>query len=285
MKLFNKLRARLARLNANNSAYKFMLKDWTRLSDLDALSRVLDSKRFSQNLEPIVMEHPQGKRILVLAPHPDDDIFGAGGVLLKSVRHGVQVKTACITTGEQPPPPKPSPTGRGEGEGIAHIREEEAQQVARALGTEVEFWQCPARLWRVDETVKERLRTVVKEWNPDTIFLPFLADDHEDHRRTSQLFYETFKDVSPRCEVWAYQVYSTVLPNVIVDITDVLEDKLKLVRLHQSQMERRDWAHYIRGLNALNSRFLKTNEPRYAEMFLVVPAQEYLKLCQVYFKA
>jgi LmbE family N-acetylglucosaminyl deacetylase len=148
----------------------------------------------------------------------------------------------------------------------------------------VEFWQYPARNWRVEGDIKNRLRTVVQEWNPDAIFLPFIADDHEDHRRTSELFYRTFMDNPPQGEVWAYQVYSTVLPNVIVDITDVMDEKLRLVRMHQSQMQHRDWAHYLRGLNALNSRFLKTNEPRYAEMFFVVSMHEYLSLCLEYFE-
>lgn len=251
---------------------KFIFKDWMRLPDLDALSRVLDGKRFSQNLKPVAMEVPEGRRILVLAPHPDDDVFGAGGVLLKSVRGGAHVKTVCITTGES-------------------VREEEARKVAETLGGEIEFWQYPMRTWRVDAVMKERLRKTVRDWNPDTVFLPFLADDHEDHRRTSELFYATFAPHhSPlpqgerEIEVWAYQVYSTVIPNVIVDVTDVMEEKLKLVRMHQSQMAHRDWAHYIKGLNAFNVRWLKTSEPRYAETFFVVPAHEYIELCSSYYE-
>lgn len=272
MQSINKLITRFVRWNPKHSAYKFVIKDWMRLPDLDALSRVLESKRFSQNLEPVVMDTPQGKRILVLAPHPDDDVFGAGGVLLKSVRNSAKVKTVCITSGDT--------DGATE---IAGVREEETRRVAEALGSQVGFWRYPAHAWQVDEEVKNRLRAAVREWNPDVIFLPFLADDHEDHRRTSELFYAVFKNTSPQYEIWAYQVYSTVLPNVIVDVSDVLEEKLKLVRMHKSQTAHRDWAHYIRGLNAFNVRWLKTSEPRYAETFFVVPAKEYIELCRHYF--
>ena|SRR3989338_5321538 len=274
MHLIRTFIARFVRLNSKRSAYKFVIKDWTSLPDLDALSRVLASKRFSQNLEPVVMAYPQGKRILVLAPHPDDDIFGAGGVLLKSARSGATVKTICITTGE-----KNTAGGR------VNAREEETKCVTAVLGGEVGFWRYPARSWRINRETQERLQAVIHEWKPDTIFLPFLADDHEDHRRASELFYMTFKGASPKCEIWAYQVYTTVLPNVIVDVTDVMERKLQMMRMYQSQMEKRDWAHYIKGLNALNSRFLKTNEPRYAETFFVVPAYEYITLCKTYFDA
>ena len=268
----NKFKRYFAQLNLPRSAYKFVIKDWIALSDLDALSRVLESKHFSQNLEPLPLDHPQGKRILVLAPHPDDDVFGAGGTLLKSIRAGAKVKTVCITSGEQ----------KGAAE-IAAVREKETRNAAHVLKNEVEFWQYPARTWRVEEAIEDRLRIAVAQWNPDTVFLPFLADDHEDHRRTSELLDQAFKDASPSCEIWAYQVYSTVLPNVIVDITDVKEEKLRLVAMHKSQMAHRDWVHYISGLNAFNSRFLKTRERRWAEMFFVVPAEEYIDLCRRYF--
>ncbi|MBI4135754.1 PIG-L family deacetylase [Candidatus Uhrbacteria bacterium] len=270
MKFWHKL---TARWDPRRAAYKFVMKDWLALSDLGALSRVLESKRFSQNLGPVVMECPQGKRILVLAPHPDDDVFGAGGVLIRSIAAGAKVKTVCITGGEQ----------AGEDE-TAAVREKETRQAAEVLKNEVEFWQYPARTWRVEEKIKDRLRAIVAQWKPDTIFLPFLADDHEDHRRTSELWYQTFKDASLSCEVWAYQVYSTVLPNVVVDVTEVMEDKLRLVRMHKSQMQKRDWVHYIKGLNAFNVRWLKTREPRYAETFFVVPAKDYVELCRIYYE-
>jgi len=94
-----------------------------------------------------------------------------------------------------------------------------------------------------------------------------------------------FKDIGRLdFEIWAYQVYSTVIPNVAVDITDVIDEKLKLVEIYRSQKRSRDWAHYIKGLNAFNCRFLKTNEPRYVELFFVVPADEYLQLCRLYFQ-
>jgi len=75
-----------------------------------------------------------------------------------------------------------------------------------------------------------------------------------------------------------------VLPNVVVDITDVMDKKTDLIDLCQARKKSRDWAHYTRGLNAFNSRFLKTNRPGYAEAFFVLPAREYLDLCSLYFE-
>jgi len=249
-----------------------LISDWKQLSNIDRLSRVLESKWFSQQQKPVVRDYPHCKRILVLSPHPDDDMIGAGGVLLKSLHNGCLVKTICLTTGERVI----------EGE-MVEAREQETTLVSAVSGIVVEFWRYSAHTWTVDAQSIRRFHKVMEEWKPQVVFLPFLADDHEDHRRASELWYEAFKANPMTHEVWAYQVYSTVLSNVVVDVTAVMKEKIRLVRMFVSQMKKRDWAHYISGLNALNSRFLHTAEPRYAEAFFVAPAQEYQALCEQYF--
>jgi len=71
---------------------------------------------------------------------------------------------------------------------------------------------------------------------------------------------------------------------VAVDITAVLDDKLEALRMYISQFKNRDWAHYIAGLNAYNSRLLPTEgEKKYFEIFFVVRAKEYAEFCEPYF--
>lgn len=264
--------------NSHKAHYKFVLKSWTALSDLNALSRALESKRFSEHLDPVVLQCPEGRRILVLAPHPDDDVFSSGGTLLHARAQGASVTVVYLTSGENP--------SHGAGGGLtekARRRIEEARAVAERFGTTIECWEHPARAFPIDIDTIERLRCTIATVRPDVIFLPFIADDHIDHRRTAALWYAACRNGEWDGEVWAYQVYSTLLSNVLVDITDVIVEKEQMVRMWSSQMEKRDWAHYLRGLAAVNARFLKTNEPRYAEAFFVVPGFEYLTLCAQYF--
>lgn len=248
--------------------YKFVLKDWVSLKDLNALARVLDSKRFSRNLEPLSMEQPVAKSALFIAPHPDDDIFSSGGTLLKLRERGCRVKVVYLTSG---------------GSDTTAQREDEAKKVARDLGSDIMFCRYPAKGIKIDTMSQENMRKIYDEIRPEIVFVPFIADDHDDHRRAAHLFYETFKDNAISSEIWAYQVYSTLIPNVVIDVTDVMEEKIRLINMWKSQGAKRDWGHYIRGFNAVNSRFLKTNEARYAECFFVVPAKEYLDLCRTYF--
>jgi len=272
----------LALKNPSEANYKFVLKDWILLKDLSAISRVLETKRFSQNLDPVIMTGPKAGRVMILAPHPDDDIFASGGTILHMIRNGCHIKVVYLTSGSSTPYSDESNQVLSD---EASAREEEALCIAGRLGTDIEFWRYGCKGIKVNDEAVNRLRKVYSEVKPDCMFVPFLADDNDDHRRSIHLFYEAFKDFGRlNFEIWAYQVYSTILPNVAVDITDVIGEKLKLVEIYRSQKRSRDWAHYIKGLNAFNCRFLKTNEPRYAELFFVVPADEYLRLCRLYFQ-
>ena len=64
----------------------------------------------------------------------------------------------------------------------------------------------------------------------------------------------------------------------------VMDEKMQLINMWKTQNVKRNWSHYIRGLNAFNSRFIKEHGERYAESFFVVPAKEYIKLCKTFFE-
>ena len=267
---------------STKSNYKFILKDWISLKDLNAISKVLETKRFSRNLEPITLTEPKVQRALVFSPHPDDDILSSGGTILKLLKNGCKVNVIYLTSGDYEINPGEEDITLSE---EAVKREKESKEVSSRLGTNVEFWRYPTKSIKIDDEAVNRVRKAYTRLQPDIVFMPFIADDHDDHRRSVHLFYKAFKDFQNlNFKIWAYQVYSTVIPNVVVDITDVVDEKINLVNLWQSQRKSRDWAHYIRGLNAFNSRFLKSNQPRYAECFFVVPANEYIDLCKVYFE-
>lgn len=267
--------------NPTKANYKFILKDWISLPDLNALSKVLASKRFSQNLDPVIMPCPDAKRVLVISPHPDDDVLSSGGTLLKLRQRSCKIKVLYLAAGSR----QVYKDNNGQ-DLLDQVRklEEETVKVSEQIKTDVEFWRYPNGGIPINGESAQELRTLYEDFQPEVIFLPFIADDHDDHRRSVHLFFETFKNIKTvNCEVWTYQIYSNIIPNVIVDITDVIDEKERLITFWQTQSKRRNWGHYIRGINAFNSRFLKTNEARYVESFFVVPAQEYLELCSIYF--
>ena len=112
----------------------------------------------------------------------------------------------------------------------------------------------------------------------------FFLDDHDDHRCVNHLLLEVLKEKPlPKCEIWAYQVYSTVIPNVAVNITGQIERKKELIHIWKSVGKFNDLAHYILGINASNCRYIVADEPIWVETFFTVPIEEYLELCELYF--
>ncbi len=252
-------------------AYKFVVREFVPAGDLNGLREVLATTRHLRSLEPLLMDAPKGRRVLLIAPHEDDEMIGPGGTVLKLIHRETTVRVVYLT--------KDSGV-RGE------TRRRETKAVSARVGYQTEFLDYPANALPVNARSAKRLARSIDSFMPDALLLPFMSDDHPDHRAASLLLHESHRlgQVTARPEVWAYQVYSAVLPNVIVDITDIVSKKAEAIRLwRNSAMRSRDWAHYALGLNAYNSRLLKgATEPRYVEAFFVVPFREYMALCKKY---
>ena len=274
--MFRRLRSivgRVENLIRARQAYRFVIKDWVSLSDLSACADVLSTMRFTRNLKPMVMEAPAGKRLLILAPHPDDEMIGPGGTVIEAIRKGCSVKTLYLSSG-------------GANCTQASEREAEARRVADQIGFDTEFLDLPPLEFDVGAETTAVLARQITAYAPDILLVTFLLDDHDDHRRASEMLFRAFESgaIAGDLEIWAYQVYTSLIPNVVVDITDTHERKAEAIGLFTSQMKSRDWAHFALGLNAYNSRFLSgPSTPRYAEAFFVVPLEDYADLCRVYF--
>ena len=257
---------RLERSINTRQAYKFFLRDWLSLTDLQSCAQVVSTMRFTRTLEPLEMSAPRGKRITVIAPHPDDEMLGAGGTLIRARNGGASVRCIYLTSSKPP----------------TQV-EAETAEVAQRIGYRTEFLRYPVHGIPLTDDSVTRLAEALSAEPMDCLFLPILFDDHDDHRRASQLLWQASRRglIRDDVELWCYQVYSPIISNVVVDISDVAEEKATVVRMWKSQMQHRNFDHYILGLNAFNIRLLPT--ARYVEAFFVVPLRDYCELCQTYF--
>jgi LmbE family N-acetylglucosaminyl deacetylase len=262
--------ARLERLAMGRKAYKWVLRDWQHLGDLRNAATLIETMRFSRQIEPQQLAAPAGRRILVVAPHPDDEVIGPGGTLLRAIASGADVHVVYVTTGL----PEELPA-----------RRQEAEAVCRELGVECRFLDEEIFNIRAAELASS-LAAALRSIRPDTVFIPFLLDDNDDHRRVNEALARCIRDrsISAGAEIWAYQVYTPLPGNVVVDVTDQAGRKAELIRLYAGQMARRDWVHFALGLNAFNCRLVHgVPDARYFESFFVVPAGDYAGFCDAYF--
>jgi LmbE family N-acetylglucosaminyl deacetylase len=186
------------------------------------------------------------RRILVFAPHPDDEVLGCGGTLALARADGVKVKVVVITDGE-----------KGVPEGLpAEIRRKECVIGLEILGIEdVVFWGFPDCSVPLSGPIIEKYREVVSEFAPQSIFLPSPSEGHLDHQRATR---GVIKALEGR---WNGQLlfYETVQPqlvNVTNDISAVMELKQLAILAHVSQTRQFDYEHlcvhlaHLRGLSA-----------------------------------
>ncbi len=259
---------------ATHRNYKFVLKNYKDLIGLEHINSILESKIFSRLIEVIELDTPMGKSITVIAPHTDDDIFGAGGTLLKAAAQGAKISVIYLSNSAKTPLQ-------------AKLVKQEAIDVCNCYGANAYFLDLePNNIPVKDKTVAIKLGKLLKKLAPKILFISFILDDHDDHRRANQLFINSIDQVDfSGVEVWAYQIYSTLIANVVVDITNTIDKKISLIEMWKNVQGNRDWKHYILGINMMNCRYLDKKGERYAETFFVLPAKEYIKLCKEYFSA
>ncbi|MBL7827447.1 MAG: PIG-L family deacetylase [Saprospiraceae bacterium] len=219
------------------------------------------------------VEFLEGPRILVLSPHPDDDVFGCGGALIRHINLGHQVFIAYVTDGSL------GITGKGLKETVA-IRKAEAVQASSIIGvpeSALYFLQQPDGNLEVTDAAIQSLKAVIAETRPNLIYLPSFVDNHSDHFQTNLLLNAAL--TSPVL-ISAYEIWTPIIPNRLVDVSGVMDQKITAMKAHQSQLEAMHYAEAMVGLNTYRALMYAKKRMRFAEAFLFAESREYFELIQ-----
>ena len=174
-------------------------------------------------------------RILVVAPHPDDESIGCGGLL---AIYAKQCDVLVITDGDNKTIPN-----------LADIREQELKcALDLANVSRVQCLRIP------EHHIKEHVKRI-KDFgfeNYDHVFVPNRYDAHKDH----VIVYRIIKKfLSKNSKLYEYEVWSPLRkPNIYLDITDVEKRKTAMINCHESQVKVIDYVGMIMGLNAYRGR-------------------------------
>jgi LmbE family N-acetylglucosaminyl deacetylase len=224
-------------------------------------------------LAPIVVDPKEKQRertVLVLAPHPDDEVFGCGGALCyhRSLGDSITVLYLCLGDGGDP-----SKTKSGE---LAAQRRNEALKGLGLVDATAEFWDQKDGSLQPSPTLNAKLASVLDKVKPDLIYTPWLFDNHPDHIATTAILLSALSAQPIDCEVWQYEVWSPLVPNRFLPISGYLDQKNKLISCHQSQLSSRQYQAGIIGLNSYRGLQADLDGP--AEAFLALPVSEFIKL-------
>lgn len=182
-------------------------------------------------------------KILVIATHPDDEVLGCGGIIVRHAAAGDSVHVLVVTRGA----PEVYPAGQ-----VEELRRELAAAHNLLGVAAVHFLDFPApRLDTIPgHELADAIGGVLQLTQPNMVFLPHRGDLHADHRAVHQaalvaarpggnarieqlLSYETLSET----EWGSPSPADAFLPNVFLNITDYLALKLKAIGCYRSQLK------------------------------------------------
>lgn len=224
-----------------------------------------------QQLIPYAPSDLRGERLLVLAPHPDDEVIGCGGLLALHAAEKRDIRVVIATDGA-------AGVGNASQPGAAELRAAESTKALAALGVaSPRFLGFPDRgLAGTGEQLIDALRRELLDFRPDLLLVPGPAEIHPDHRALAGAVVDLVqRDAAiaaslAMCRVAFYEVGRPLLPNTLVDITAVADAKAAAIAAHESQNDQRDYAGFARGLNQFRAMTLDRPVTA-AEGYWVVP--------------
>ncbi|MBK9963732.1 MAG: PIG-L family deacetylase [Holophagales bacterium] len=225
-------------------------------------------------LVPYAASRFDARRVLVLAPHPDDEVFGCGGALADLASRGATIDVLLVTDGA---------AGAADEAGRRAIAARRADESRVALGLlgggAAHEGGLPDRgLGGRAKEVEELLASWLVQAEPDLVFCPSPVETHPDHRAVAYALLALARRPAQdpaaaalaRATVAFFEVSQPFRPNFLVDVTPFLERKRKAVLAFASQAVERDYASFVDGLNAFRRMTLPARVAA-AEAYAVFP--------------
>jgi LmbE family N-acetylglucosaminyl deacetylase len=179
---------------------------------------------------------------LVVAPHPDDEVLGVGGTLLRRKAEGAELGWLIMTR---------ISVEAGWSSEMVLKRQQEIMQITELFGFDSVF-ELNYTTTQLDQIPLSDLINavsgVIESFTPDEIFIPHPSDIHSDHRVTFDSVASSTKWFrSPTIKrVLAYETLSEsdfalgpnrrFQPNVFMNIEGHLEDKLRAMGIYSSEV-------------------------------------------------
>lgn len=190
-------------------------------------------------------------RLLVIAPHPDDESLGCGGLVAQQMQLGGQAHIVFVTDGGASHANSHAWTR----ERLSEQRQKEAETALAILGVgsrartflrlqDADMPPPGSALWLC--AVSE-LKHILRDFQPDLVLLPWRRDPHRDHRDSWRLTMEALEDATPPVRTLEYTIWLDELGlpedqpqgdeavRLGLDIAGCQQTKIAAVNAHLSQ--------------------------------------------------
>jgi len=214
-------------------------------------------------------------KVLVVAPHSDDETLGAGGTLLKLKEQGNTLAWLNVTMATKE---------YGYTEEFVSKRKEQIKKVIEAFDFDA-FYNLelePAGLDKLSEQIfVSKVSQVFQEYQPEIIFVPYAYDVHSDHRIVSDIIYsctKAFRYPSVKAvlemEILSETDYAKpengFVPNCYVNIEEYLDKKIEIMKLYESEIKDVPFPRSEENIRSLATFRGCASGYRYAEGFKII---------------
>lgn len=210
-------------------------------------------------------------KILVIAPHNDDEVLGVGGTIARFASEGHEVIVCEVTSGD-----------KNRWEKIYA----EAQAAHKVLGVSQFIpLHLPVVDLRTTKTgeINSAFEKVVSEIKPEIVFIPHKGDMHSDHQETSNAAMVALRPYNnPDLKaIYAYETLSETewnipsvenafIPDTWVDITEYIHVKLQAMEAYNSQLKEFPNPRSLEAIEALSKFRGSTVGVKNAESFMTI---------------
>ncbi|BFH74832.1 PIG-L family deacetylase [Sulfurisphaera javensis] len=169
-------------------------------------------------------------RVLVVAPHPDDETLCCGGSIIQYLPN---VKVVIVTDGRYGAPTEEL---RGSEE-LVRIRKEEALRALGILGVnDVMFLNFEdSKVKEKEKEVKEALSVVLNQYKPDLVFSPIPIDAHPDHSALGKIMLELYPS-SYFYLIWVSNLSLSGWDEIKINVSKYKERKIRALEEYKSQL-------------------------------------------------
>lgn len=200
-------------------------------------------------------------RVLVIVPHPDDEVLGCGGTIKKHTIKGDEVYLCVVTKAYTPDWTQE----------FIDNRKKEISCANEVLGIkQAIFLDLPTV--KLDTIGQKKLNDLISEIveriKPEVLYLPFTNDFNKDH----QLIFEAGMVASREVKkVLSYSYESPLfLPNLYIDISETLEYKLKAMSCYASELKDFPHARSLEGIKVSAEKRGIESGLKAAEAFIII---------------
>ncbi len=169
------------------------------------------------------------KRVLVVAPHPDDEVFGCGGMLAWHARLGAEARVVVLSDGRAGDPSALEAD-------IESKRQAESRAAGEVLGVhDYRFLAFPDGKLGSSPDLVARLVQEIEDFDPDLVYGPSPQELHPDHRAAARALVAALTSGRER-RVLFFGVNVQVTAGILFDVTPVYEKKRAAIRCLTTQL-------------------------------------------------